>query len=123
MFGQSNRHGFDGRLRRSALADLAGYPSVARRLQSVGWHVPFERRLLQVFGVNDHDSARFVSDLLGQTTVAFEIMGRALDSENTGISYGEQRVGRALMTPDDVRNLPVPVGLLFLAGAEAYRRS
>jgi type IV secretion system protein VirD4 len=72
--------------------------------------------VLQVFGVNDHDSARFVSDLLGQTTVAFQTMGHALDSDKTGISLGEQRTGRPLMTPDEVRNLPAPVELLFLAG-------
>ena len=33
--------------------------------------------VLQVFGVNDHDSARLVSDLLGQETVVFETMSRA----------------------------------------------
>ncbi|SEJ60400.1 TraM recognition site of TraD and TraG [Sinorhizobium meliloti] len=37
--------------------------------------------LLQVFSVNDHDSARLVSDLLGQETVVFQTMARALDSE------------------------------------------
>lgn len=72
--------------------------------------------VLQIFGVNDHDSARFVSDLLGQTTVAFQTMGRALDSDKTGISLGEHRTGRPLMTPDEVRSLPAPVELLFLAG-------
>jgi len=71
--------------------------------------------VLQIF-VNDHDSARFVSDLLGQTTVAFQTMGRALDSEKSGISLGEHFAGRPLMTPDEVRNLPAPVELLFLAG-------
>jgi type IV secretion system protein VirD4 len=51
-----------------------------------------------------------------QTTVAFQTMGRALDSDKTGISLGEQRTGRPLMTPDEVRNLPASVELLFLAG-------
>ena len=72
--------------------------------------------VLQIFGVNDHDSARLVSDLLGQETVVFQTMGRALDSEKTGISYGEQHVGRPLLTPDEVRNLPENLELLFLAG-------
>jgi type IV secretion system protein VirD4 len=72
--------------------------------------------VLQIFGVNDHDSARFVSDLLGQTTVAFQTMGRALDSEKSGISLGDHLTGRPLMTPDEVRNLPASVELLFLAG-------
>ena len=72
--------------------------------------------VLQVFGVNDHDSARLVSDLLGQETVVFRHGGRALDSEKTGISYAEQHVARPLLTPDEVRNLPAKTELLFLAG-------
>jgi type IV secretion system protein VirD4 len=72
--------------------------------------------VLQVFGVNDHDSARLVSDLLGQETVVFQTMSRALDSEKSGLSYGEQHTARPLLTPDEVRNLPQHVELLFLAG-------
>ena len=72
--------------------------------------------VLQVFGVNDHDSARLVSDLLGQETVVFQTMSRALDSEKSGISYGEQHTARPLLTPDEVRNLPQSLELLFLAG-------
>ena len=72
--------------------------------------------VMQVFGVNDHDSARLVSDLLGQQTVVFEIVSRALDAEASGLTYGEQHVGRPLLTPDEVRNLPEHTQLLFLAG-------
>jgi type IV secretion system protein VirD4 len=72
--------------------------------------------VLQVFGVNDHDSARLVSDLLGQETVVFQTMSRALDSDRSGISYGEQHTARPLLTPDEVRNLPSHAELLFLAG-------
>ena len=72
--------------------------------------------VLQVFGVNDHDSAKLVSDLLGQETVVFETMSRAIDSDETGISFGAQHVGRALLTPDEVRTLQEDLQLLFLAG-------
>ena len=72
--------------------------------------------VLQVFGVNDHDSARLVSDLLGQETIVFQTMARALDSEKTGISYSQQHTARPLLTPDEVRNLPAQGQLLFLAG-------
>ena len=72
--------------------------------------------VLQVFGVNDHDSARLVSDLLGQETVVFQTLSRALDAEASGITLGEQHVGRPLLTPDEVRNLPQDGELLFLAG-------
>jgi|TARA_B100001105_G_C22193496_1_gene357981 type IV secretion system protein VirD4 len=43
-------------------------------------------------------------------------MSRALDSEKSGISYGEQHVARPLMTPDEVRNMPQTAQMLFIAG-------
>ena len=69
-----------------------------------------------MFGVNDQDSAKLVSDLAGQETVVFETMSRAIDAEETGISFGQQNVGRALLTPDEVRTLRADRQLLFLAG-------
>ena len=72
--------------------------------------------VLQVFGVNDHDSAKLVSDLLGQETVVFETMSRAIDAEETGISFGAQHIGRPLLTPDEVRTMHPERELLFLAG-------
>lgn len=72
--------------------------------------------MVQIFGVNDHDSAKLVSDLLGQETLVFETMSRAIDAQDTGISFGAQHVGRPLLTPDEVRTLPADRQLLFLAG-------
>ena len=72
--------------------------------------------VFQVFGVNDHDSARLVSDLLGQETVVFQTTSRALDAEESGIAYSQQHVARPLLTSDEVRNLPAHLQLLFLAG-------
>ncbi|HCI2922805.1 type IV secretory system conjugative DNA transfer family protein [Citrobacter freundii] len=54
--------------------------------------------------------------MLGQETVVFQTMARALDSDKTGISDSQQHTGRPLLTPDDVRNLPAKGQLLFLAG-------
>jgi len=72
--------------------------------------------VLQVFGVNDHDSARLVSDLLGQETVVFETMSRDIDAQQSGISYDGQHTARPLRTPDEVRSLPQNRQFLFLAG-------
>ena len=72
--------------------------------------------VLQVFGVNDQQSAQLVSDLLGQETVVFETMSRALDAQGSGITFGQQHVGRPLLTPDEVRTLSPDRQLLFLAG-------
>ena len=79
--------------------------------------------VLQVFGVNDHDSARLVSDLLGQGTVVFQTISRALDAQASGLTLGEQHVGRSLLTPDEIRTLPGTTELLFLAGQRPIRAS
>ncbi|KAJ8139018.1 hypothetical protein OY671_007769, partial [Metschnikowia pulcherrima] len=72
--------------------------------------------VLQIFGVNDHDSAKLVSDSLGQETVVFETMSRAIDSDETGISFGSQHVARPSLTPDEVRTSREDYQLSFLAG-------
>ena len=46
----------------------------------------------------------------------FQTMSHALDSEKSGLSFSDQHTGRALLTPDEVRNLPQSRKLLFLAG-------
>src|SRR3546814_2725232 len=43
-------------------------------------------------------------------------MSRAIDAEETGISFGQQHVARPLLTPDEVRMLREDYQLLFLAG-------
>lgn len=70
----------------------------------------------QVFGVTDHDTAKTVSDSLGQSTVSFQTMSRSLDAEGSGISYAQHLTGRALLAPDEVRTLPAHSELLFLQG-------
>lgn len=76
--------------------------------------------VLQVFGVNDHETAQLVSNLLGQQTVVFhtlsETTGPLLSKVDPTTSESEQRTGRPLMTPDEVRNLQADAQLLFLAG-------
>jgi len=72
--------------------------------------------VLQVFGVNDHDSSRFISDLLGQKTLVFQTMSTALDAVETGITLNQHNISRSLMTPEEIRTLPSPAELLFVAG-------
>ncbi|AZO33062.1 hypothetical protein EJ071_37350 [Mesorhizobium sp. M1B.F.Ca.ET.045.04.1.1] len=50
-----------------------------------------------------------------QETVVFQTMARVLDTEKFGFSFNQQHTGRPLLTPDEVRNLPQQVELLFLA--------
>ncbi|QJU60955.1 type IV secretory system conjugative DNA transfer family protein (plasmid) [Sphingomonas sp. AP4-R1] len=72
--------------------------------------------VLQIFGVNDQQSAQLVSDLLGQETVVFETVSRAIDAEESGLSFTQHHTARALLTPDEVRTLKPDRQLLFLAG-------
>lgn len=76
--------------------------------------------VLQVFSVNDHDTAQLVSNLLGQETIVFhtfsDTSGAAFGGTEPTSTRNEQHVGRPLMTPDEVRNLHSSAQLLFLAG-------
>ena len=45
----------------------------------------------------------------------FQIMSRALDAKATGIARSEH-IGRQVLTPDEVRNLPQTRELLLIAG-------
>jgi type IV secretion system protein VirD4 len=74
--------------------------------------------VLQVFGVNDHETARLVSDLLGQETKVFETTSRDPNAGWTGdrLTFSEHHTGRALLTPDEVRNMAQSKQLLFFAG-------
>lgn len=80
---------------------------------------------LQVFNVNDHDTAEWISRLIGDTSV--DEFASALDDEVGGAiyavsrteaapSHGEQTLRRPLLTPDEVRRLSDDSLLLFMAG-------
>jgi len=76
--------------------------------------------VLQVFGVNDHETARLVSDLLGQETVVFETdsasTSRSATGSSSSTSTSESRTARALLTPDEIRTMASDDQLLFLSG-------
>jgi type IV secretion system protein VirD4 len=74
--------------------------------------------VLQVFGVNDSETAQLVSGLLGQTTIVFSTESRREGSffAKGETSTSDHHTGRPLMTPDEVRNLSPHQELLFIAG-------
>jgi type IV secretion system protein VirD4 len=74
--------------------------------------------VLQVFGINDHDSARLVSNLLGQSTTVFATENRNPGTFMTPASTAtsDHHNARPLVTPDEVRNLPHHQQLLFVSG-------
>lgn len=74
--------------------------------------------VMQVFGVSDQRTAQYVSDLLGQTTVATLNHSEGVNASGLGVSHSGgdslSETGRALMTADEVRRLDGDSLLLFV---------
>ena len=69
--------------------------------------------VLQAFGVNDHDTAKWLSQLMGQETTAYETTShRPGDPPSTSLHL----TGRDLLTPDEVMRLPETLQLLRVQG-------
>jgi type IV secretion system protein VirD4 len=75
--------------------------------------------VLQVFGINDFDTAKLVSDLSGQETRSYSTRSHSVGSGHD--SYSEQLAGRPLLTADEVRNLPQNEQLIFMTGFNPIR--
>ena len=82
--------------------------------------------LVQVFNVNDTDTADWVSRALGEATEAYETgsLGetrhrtwQSAGSTSRGTGTASHLVRRALLTSDEVRRLPSDCQILFKAGA------
>lgn len=75
---------------------------------------------LQAFGTQDLETAKYISDLLGQTTVRIQTTTHSHSSSLSGdggsSSYGHQEVQRPLKTPDEVRRLGAEQVVLFERG-------
>ena len=69
--------------------------------------------MLQAFGVNDHDTALWLSRLMGQETTTYETTShRPGDPPSTSLHL----TGRDLLTPDEVMRLPAHLQLLRVQG-------
>ncbi|MBP1807615.1 type IV secretory system conjugative DNA transfer family protein [Rubellimicrobium aerolatum] len=69
--------------------------------------------VLQAFGVNDHETAKWLSQLMGQETTAYETQShRPGDPPSTSLHL----TGRDLLTPDEVMRLPAHLQLLRVQG-------
>jgi type IV secretion system protein VirD4 len=67
----------------------------------------------QVFGVNDYDTAKWLSQTMGQETIGYQTESRKPgDMPTTGI----QVTGRDLLTPDEIMQLPPELQLLRVQG-------
>lgn len=84
--------------------------------------------VLQAFGTNDHDTARYLSDLTGESTIFVETENQSLSrsrgkyasrSRANSQSYAEK--SRKLMLPDEVRRMSRAEQVLFVKGGASIR--
>lgn len=81
----------------------------------------------QFFGTADYDTARYISNALGQQTIAFETTSRSyqaghgLKPGTRSSSRGEHLHGRPLLTPDEVMRLGPAQPIVMIAGEPPYR--
>ena len=69
--------------------------------------------VLQVFGVNDVETARWLSQTLGKQTIGYET---GTHRPGDMLSTSEHVTGRELLTPDEIMQLPSSLQLLRLQG-------
>jgi type IV secretion system protein VirD4 len=69
--------------------------------------------VLQVFGVNDVETARWLSQALGKQTIGYET---STHRPGDMPSSSEHVTGRELLTPDEIMQLPASLQLLCLQG-------
>ena len=67
----------------------------------------------QVFGVNDFETAKWLSQMIGQETTGFQTDSFKLGD---GPSFSNNLTGRDLLTPDEIMQMPPNVQLLRVQG-------
>jgi type IV secretion system protein VirD4 len=78
------------------------------------------------FGTADYDTARYISDALGQHTIRFNTTSRSqhsgsrLKSGTFSSAIGEHLQGRSLLTPDEVMRLGPARPIVMIAGESPY---
>jgi type IV secretion system protein VirD4 len=71
---------------------------------------------LMVLGVNDLDTAQYISQLTGTTTISVEGTGSTEGTTGGSSSASRTYLGRPVITPDECRRLPTTEALLLPKG-------
>ena len=80
----------------------------------------------QFFGTADYDTARYISDAIGQQTISFETASRSYQAGHglklgtVSAGRGEHRSGRPLLTPDEVARLGPERPIVMISGEPPY---
>ncbi len=78
------------------------------------------------FGMADYDTARYLSNALGQQTIRFETRsdslseGSLIQPGRASTSTGEQFQGRSLLKPDEVMRLGPSQPIVLVSGEPPY---
>lgn len=88
------------------------------------WQTFLTNAANQFFGVGDNETAKYVSDMLGQATIEFRTVGDSSSSSlqgggTSGTSSSQQLTGRSLLTPDEV--IRSKGAIVVVPGERPYR--
>lgn len=91
------------------------------------WQTFLANSAKQFFGTSDYDTAKYISESLGQKTIQFATSStnRSTNmstsvSSSSGNSTSQQLSARALLTPDEVMRLGPQRPIVFLTGEAPY---
>ena len=73
------------------------------------------------FGTSDFDTAKYISDSLGEKTIDFTTVGHSTSNRNSSTSQSQQVTGRSLLTPDEVMRLGPERPLVLISGEYPYQ--
>jgi type IV secretory pathway TraG/TraD family ATPase VirD4 len=80
----------------------------------------------QYFGIADYDTAHYLSNALGQFTIAFETANRSHHTSRpfkpgtSTAGHGEHLTGRSLLTPDEIMRLGSTRPIVMIAGEPPF---
>ena len=88
------------------------------------WQTFLANSAKQFFGTADYETAKYVSDMLGQETIDFQTVGGSTSSSmqggSSGSSTSQQVAGRALLTPDEVMRQGPTRPIVHIQGERPY---
>ncbi|MFC1609703.1 type IV secretory system conjugative DNA transfer family protein [Myxococcota bacterium] len=89
------------------------------------WGTFLSNAVLQVFGTQDHDTAKYVSDALGAGTIKVDSESRSVSRRGAETSANKSEShhhhGRALLTADEVRRLGNEDVIVLQGGSPPFR--
>lgn len=89
------------------------------------WQTFLANSAKQFFGTADYETAKYVSDMLGQTTIEFRTQGDSSSASfqgggSSGTSTSQQLTARSLLTPDEVMRQGATRPIVLIQGERPY---